>query len=179
MRQFALVALVVGFSSPAFAQSPITSQSVVTSPPPLARSIDLSGPRFGFTLLSQGVVDAIKERGHTVGPMISQFGWQLERQFYTPRSGPSAVFEAIGLVGGLEQGVPIPSLSLMTGLRGRSGVEFGVGPNVTPAGFGLVIAAGMNYRTGALNVPVNVAVVPSKGGVRVTVLTGFNMRLSR
>jgi hypothetical protein len=34
----------------------------------------------------------------------------------------------------------------------------------------------MTFRSGALNVPLNVAVVPSKAGVRVSLLTGFNMR---
>jgi hypothetical protein len=34
----------------------------------------------------------------------------------------------------------------------------------------------MTFRAGAVNVPVNVAVVPSKAGTRVTVLTGFSLR---
>jgi hypothetical protein len=55
-------------------------------------------------------------------------------------------------------------------------MEFGIGPNATPAGLALAVAAGVTYSTGALNVPINVAVVPSKAGVRVSVLTGFNMR---
>jgi hypothetical protein len=47
---------------------------------------------------------------------------------------------------------------------------------VTPAGVALAAAAGVTFRSGALNVPVNLAIVPSKSGVRVSVLTGFNMR---
>ena len=61
-------------------------------------------------------------------------------------------------------------------MRTRGGTEFGVGPNVTPVGVALVIAAGMTMRAGALNIPINVAVVPSKSGTRVSVLTGFNRR---
>jgi hypothetical protein len=34
----------------------------------------------------------------------------------------------------------------------------------------------MTFRAGALNVPVNLAVVPSKSGVRVSLLAGFNTR---
>jgi hypothetical protein len=39
-----------------------------------------------------------------------------------------------------------------------------------------VLAAGVTLRTGIMNVPMNIAVVPSKAGTRVTILTGFSMR---
>ena len=51
-----------------------------------------------------------------------------------------------------------------------------IGPNITPAGVALAIAAGMTFRAGTLNVPINFAVVPSKSGTRVSVLTGFSLR---
>ncbi|HEY6507124.1 MAG TPA: hypothetical protein VIY56_03875, partial [Vicinamibacterales bacterium] len=77
---------------------------------------------------------------------------------------------------GMEQGVVLPSLSWLVGLRTREGAEFGIGPNITPVGVSLVLAAGVTMRAGSLNVPLNVAVVPSKAGTRVSVLSGFNMR---
>jgi hypothetical protein len=40
----------------------------------------------------------------------------------------------------------------------------------------LVVAAGVTMRTETFNIPLNVAIVPSKAGTRVSVLTGFNMR---
>jgi hypothetical protein len=40
----------------------------------------------------------------------------------------------------------------------------------------LAVATGVTFKKGNLNVPVNVAVVPSRAGVRVSLLTGFNMR---
>jgi hypothetical protein len=86
------------------------------------------------------------------------------------------VTEWVGLVGGLDQNVMLPSLSWIVGVRTRDGAEFGIGPNVTPAGTAIVFATGMTFRTGALNVPVNVAVVPSKSGTRVSILTGFSLR---
>jgi hypothetical protein len=64
----------------------------------------------------------------------------------------------------------------MVGLRSRDGLELGIGPNVTPGGVALAMAAGVTVRAGVVNVPVNVAVVPSKVGTRVSILTGFNMR---
>jgi hypothetical protein len=152
--------------------SPAVSQTL----PPIARTADLSGPRFGLTLLAQGVVKKLEERDIFVSPQISQFGWQFEKQFYTKDSGVTMVTEWIGLIGGLEQSVALPSLSWMVGVRTRDGAEFGLGPNITPAGTGLVLATGMTFRTGALNIPVNIAVVPSKVGTRVSLLTGFSMR---
>jgi hypothetical protein len=147
-----------------------------TLPPPVATA-DLSGPRFGFTLLSDGIVQRLAARSINVRPYISQFGWQFERQFFSrDGSGVTMVTEWVALLGGLDQGVALPSLSWLVGLRTRDGAEFGIGPNLTPAGAALVLAAGLTIRTGALNVPLNVAVVPSKSGTRVSIMTGFSLR---
>jgi hypothetical protein len=159
-----------------FAALVIGAPAVAQTLPPLARSADLAGPRFGLTLLSQGVVDELALRDVHIRPYITQFGWQLERQFYTRDSGVTLVSEWIGLLGGLEQGVAVPSLSWLVGVRTSEGMEFGIGPNVTPAGSAMVFAFGVTARAGAVNVPINVAVVPSRTGTRVTLLTGFSLR---
>jgi len=156
--------------------SPAFSQTTVSQLPPIAKTANLSGPRFGLTLLADGVVKKLADRDIEVGPHISQFGWQFEKQFYTRDSGVTMVTEWVALVGGLEQSVVLPSLSWMVGVRTRDGAEFGIGPNITPAGTALVLATGMTFRAGALNVPVNVAVVPGKSGTRVSVLSGFSLR---
>jgi hypothetical protein len=88
----------------------------------------------------------------------------------------AAVSEWVLLVGGLERDIAIPSLTWLVGMRTANGAEFGVGPNITPAGTALALAAGVTFRHGFVNIPVNVAVVPSKAGTRVSLLTGFNMR---
>jgi hypothetical protein len=144
--------------------------------PPPARTVDLAGPRLGLTFLSQGVIDKLAERDIHVTPAISQFGWQFERQFFTKSGGVTALHEWVALVGGLDQGVAIPSVSWMVGLRTTQGAEFGIGPNLTPAGVALALSAGVTFRAGVLNVPMNFAVVPTKAGVRVSVLTGFTLR---
>jgi hypothetical protein len=64
----------------------------------------------------------------------------------------------------------------MVGMRTQNGTEFGVGPNLTPAGWSLAFAGGTTLRAGFLNVPLNVAVVPAKNGMRVSFLTGFSKR---
>jgi hypothetical protein len=167
-RRIAFVAAVsLAADTPGFAQTL----------PAYAHSADLSGPRFGFTLLSDGIVNKLAERHVTVErPYVSQFGWQFERQFFTKDSGVTMVSEWVALLGGLEQSMALPSLSWLVGVRTRDGAEFGIGPNITPAGTALVFATGMTFRTGTVNVPVNVAVVPSKSGTRVSVLTGFSLR---
>ena len=159
-------ALLLVLASPAFCQ---------VAPLP-ARSLDLAGPRFGITALGPGVVDALRDRNVIVRPMITQFGWQAEHQFFARDSGVTAVHEWVLLVGGLEQGVALPSLSWLVGIRTRQGAEVGIGPNVTPAGVALALAAGVTVRAGVMNVPMNIAVVPSRVGTRVSFLTGFTLR---
>jgi hypothetical protein len=141
-----------------------------------AYPVSLSGPRVGATFLSPGVADTLRDHRIDAGWALSQFGWQFEKRIKTGPSGLSAVNEWVVLAGGLEQGLVIPSLSWLVGLRTGSGVEFGLGPNVTPAGIALAMAGGVTISKGALNVPFNVAVVPSRAGMRVSVLTGFNMK---
>ena len=140
-------------------------------------TVDMSGPRFGLTVLNQESVDTLVERRQiSIRPMVSQFGWQFERRLYTNGDGVTMLMEWVPLISGLDQGVALPSLNWLTGLRTSSGTEFGIGPNITPLGVGLVVAAGVTVRTGALHVPFNFAVATSKSGARVSILTGFNVR---
>ena len=155
--------------------TPAWSQSQL--PEPVTATVNMSGPRFGLTMLSQASVDALAEkRDITVRPLISQFGWQFERRFYTNGDGVTLLNEWIPLISGLEQGVALPSLNWLVGVRTRTGSEFGIGPNVTPLGVGLVVAGGVTIRSGGLHVPLNFAVATSDSGARVSILTGFNVR---
>ena len=135
----------------------------------------LSGPRFGVTFLTREMRDSIAVTfEENVGAVITQFGWQWERQFSNNGGGLIPVTEWVLLVGGLEQGVFLPSLSWMVGLRTLGGAEFGVGPNLGPGGVGMVLAAGFTRTSGSINIPFNIAVVPSREGLRVGFLAGFN-----
>ena len=172
MKRMALaVVAVLAVAGPVFAQSGPEA-------PGYTRELSLAGPRFGFTFLNDAIVQSLKDEHQIeVNNAISQFGWQFERQFYSKQSGgPTVLSEFVVLVGGLDQGVAIPSVNWLVGIRTREGAEFGIGPNVTPAGVALAMSAGVTIRTGAINVPMNFAVVPSKNGVRVSMLTGFTLR---
>lgn len=155
--------------------APLFAQSGALAPKPV-RTLELSGPRVGLTMLSDGVRAALREKDIDVKSTISQFGWQFERQFYSKEGGVAAIQEWVVLLGGLNQGTAIPSLNWMVGLRTPEGAEFGIGPNLTPAGVALALSAGVTFKTGAMNIPMNFAVVPTKVGTRVSVLTGFTLR---
>ena len=137
------------------------------------------GPRIGFSFLSAPVQDKLKTKNITVAPFILQFGWTNELRFVISDSAPMLASQLVFLVGGAEQGVLLPSINWLLGIRGTGGTEFGLGPSVSLAGANIVVAAGVTQRSGGVNIPWNVSVVLGKPGVRVSFLTGFNIRRSK
>lgn len=174
MKRLLIASAFLLVTAPLYAQSSSPTSSPIA--PPVAKRLSLAGPRYGFTFLSDGVVSKLATDDIQVKNAISQFGWQFERQFYSKEGGPTVLNEWVVLAGGLDQGVVLPSLNWMVGMRTRDGAEFGIGPNITPAGVALAMAAGVTFRAGVLNIPMNFAVVPSKAGMRVSMLTGFTLR---
>jgi hypothetical protein len=145
-------------------------------PGELVRRLGRTGPRFGVTWMSAGTVDTIKALYNIdVLPVVTQFGWQFESQFASMDQGPVALNEWVLLVGGLDQGLFLPSLTWLVGVRTPGGFEFGVGPNATPATVALAMSIGNTFKAGALAIPVNIALVPSRFGMRASILTGFNI----
>src|SRR5262245_13450051 len=142
-----------------------------------AATMNLSGPRVGMTVLNDSARTMVRDRfGKDIGPLISQFGWQKEKRFMSSPTGFTGVTEWVALLGGMDQGLLLPSLSWLVGARTSEGLEFAMGPNLAAGGVGLAAAAGVTFRTGSLNVPVNFAAVRSQSGVRISMLLGFNMR---
>ena len=143
----------------------------------LGKGVTLDGPRIGFTYLAgDRLLDKARENLPGLNPFITQFGWQFETRLFRMPNGLSALAEIVPLVGGLDQGRFIPSLSGLLGLRTGNGFEIGMGPNVTPVGTSVVFALGTSFRSNGINFPVNVAVVPGNGGARISLLLGFNAR---
>jgi hypothetical protein len=180
-RAVAATAIMTMTAAPAVAQTTIHRSPVqppVQAPAPRPpQEISLSGPRFGLTILSEDTVAAIlTERGLTVQPLVSQFGWQFEKNVYVNADGLAMVTEFVPLLSGLEQGLALPSLNWLVGVRTPTGMEFGLGPNISPVGVGLVMAVGVTVKTGSLNVPLNFAYASSKHGARVSIMTGFSIR---
>lgn len=169
------------------------------------------GPRVGCTYVGQGAfADALLNEGKR--NIYSQFGWQIETRMFKLNNGLSGMIEFVPLIGGLDMGKFIPSASLLLGLRAKNGIEVGVGPNYVIYGskdmtsnyklssnLGIVIAAGMSFKSDKVYFPINIAVVPSvtktanvydpitlttvsykyETGIKLSLLVGFNYKKSR
>jgi hypothetical protein len=123
-----------------------------------------SGPRIGLTYLGKGTTrDNIADLFDrtSISPLVSQFGWQFETRFFSNESGSQGLVELIPMIGGLEQGLFLPSLTAIIGFRHFNGFEVGVGPSLSLGGASVVIAAGTSIRSGNLVFPINLAFVPS------------------
>lgn len=182
--------------------------------------LNASGPRIGFTVLTGNQADyfsaPLQKGGFDGYPAMFQFGYQLEAQYLNEGSF-QALFEFIPMISGLDQGLFVPSLTLMNGLRNnRNGWEFAFGPtiivNKMSKGYyengewfmanewtdtlpnpnylttrvdsrgdykltsGFVFAFGKTFKSGNLNIPVNVYVIPSKDGFRFGASFGYNSK---
>jgi len=136
----------------------------------------LAGPRVGVTMISPGSLASIIRGDVSMfsnevreewtgssgkyGAAITQYGWQWESRF-SDAGEVTGIVEWIALIGGMEKGMFLPSVSSMVGLRTAKGVEFAVGPNLSLGGIAMVFGAGYNFKFGKLNVPVNITYVPS------------------
>ncbi|MDB4088135.1 hypothetical protein N9544_00775 [Flavobacteriales bacterium] len=160
----------------------------------------LSGPRIGITVVTPGSsADILNEGfqfgddgeryGSTGAAFTTQFGWQWETRFGDEGIGVTGLVEWVALVGGMEKGLFLPSISSIVGARTDKGLEFGLGPNLSLSGIGLVFGLGYNFKLGNLNLPVNIAYIPGrkkKGndffeeysydiGSRISIMVGFNL----
>ena len=95
------------------------------------------------------------------GAVTSLYGWQWESRF-ADGGNVTGIVEWIALVGGMEKGKFLPSVSSMVGARTASGFEFAVGPNLSLGGIAMVFGMGYNFKSGNLNIPVNIAFVPGR-----------------
>ena len=139
----------------------------------------LAGPRIGITMVTPGLLANILKKDVSLfsdenenreswdgtslgkyGAVMSQYGWQWESRF-ADGGDVTGIVEWIALVGGMEKGMFLPSVSSMVGVRTAKGIEFAVGPNLSLGGIAMVIGAGYNFKFGKLNLPVNIAYVPS------------------
>jgi hypothetical protein len=193
---------------------------------PVIEKMNLAGPRMGATLFTGEAAEILSaeksQGGYKAFPVMFQFGYQFEQQYLA--SGQfQALFEFIPMVTGLDQGLFIPSFTIMNGIRAnRYGWEFAFGPtfNIVQKDFGyydsennwvrrtewnqlnanvpnavpptyvermdsrgdyklgsnFVFGLGKTFRSGNLNVPVNVYAVPSRSGWRFGLSIGYNAR---
>ena len=158
-----------------------------------------SGPRFGITVVTPGLLSDILNGDRDLGDetevnytqkeaVMSQFGWQWETIIVEGEEF-NGIVEWIGFIGGLERGTIVPSFSSLIGIRKNAGFEIAMGPTLSLTGIGLVVGVGHTIKSGDLNIPINLAFVPSRtkhflgkplsgenhdSGHGVTVTVGFN-----
>jgi hypothetical protein len=161
----------------------------------------LAGPRIGMTFITAGSTadllhkgfDYVDEEnnklGETGSAFTSQYGWQWESRFADGGGDVVGIVEWVALVAGMEQGKFLPSLTSVIGARTANGLELGVGPSLSLSGVGMVFAIGKNFRSGSLNLPVNLVFMPGKNidsklngetytyntGARISIMVGFNL----
>jgi hypothetical protein len=152
------------------AQAPVDGYAVIITTPD-----NRSGPRFGVAVLTRGSESA-RQQNKPFSPVTSLFGWQIEHPFDIGPEMPTLVTELVVLVGGLEQNVVLPSATWLIGMRQPNGVEFGVGPTVTATGTQIAFAGGITQKFGNVNVPLNLAIAPSRVGMSLSITAGFNVR---
>ena len=153
-----------------------------------------TGPRFGLTYITNGKLTAdIEEEFGITSNLISQFGFQFEKQIMGDEN-IAGILEGILFIGGVDQGLFLPSVSGMFGVRNKDSWELAVGPNLSVGGAAMVVGFGKSFNFGNINIPVNIAWVPSnsrqndyldndgnniteteKSGHRFTLTVGFNM----
>lgn len=144
-------------------------------------------------------------------------GYQFEVQ-YLNAGKLQALFEFVPSITGAEQGIFLPNVNILHGLRHNiNGLEFGMGLSIGVAqratGYfddnnewhlpqdwsgsgsnpynleeridsrgkyglntGLIIAAGKSFKSGRMNIPVNLFCIPSKDGIRGGISIGFNAK---
>jgi len=152
-----------------------------------------AGPRFGLTYITNGKLTKELEKEGVTSNLISQFGYQFEKQI-VGNDEIAGIVEGILFIGGLDQGLFLPSVSGMFGVRNKAAWELAVGPNLSVNGAAMVVGFGKSFNFGNINIPVNIAWVPSnsrkndyvdnegntiteteKSGHRFTITVGFNM----
>jgi hypothetical protein len=97
--------------------------------------LNLSGFRVGMVALlgeNRNIMRAPRSQGgFDSRAVLFQFGYQFETQ-YLNQGRLQALFEFIPMITGVEQGLFIPSLTMLHGVRdNKSGLEFAFGPNFT------------------------------------------------
>jgi len=167
----------------------------------------LAGPRLGMTFIGAGPVadflhdgfdfddDRDGKHGSTGPAFTTQYGWQWESRFADGGGDVVGIVEWVALVAGMEQGKFLPSLTSVIGARTANGFEAGVGPSLSLSGVGMVFAIGKNFKSGSLNMPVNLVFMPGKdtdgswyneiddsyndytysSGARISLMVGFNL----
>jgi hypothetical protein len=178
MKRLILTLATIGQFS-AFAQEPPVIRDTTT---PIVEPLKLAGPRMGLMYIFEGDFSNVYEftnyfsEDNPVPNFLSTIGWQFEKEYFSTPNGLSGLVEFIPMITGYNQGLFIPSMSFLFGLRNAEGVELGMGLNASLLGTSVLYAAGYTFKFDYLNVPVNLAFSQGRSTERLIFTFGFNLR---
>lgn len=152
------------------------------------------GPRIGVT----GVIekpsdfdDRIQEfqpKSRDYFPVYSEIGLAIEQSILLDQKEHRLFVQERVLVGGLDQTMVLPSLSLILGYRAASGLQIGLGPDFSlenDDGDGELAAAmvytlGWTFTLNGKKIPLVLSAVPipPEGEPRLSILTGLDFGFS-
>ncbi|MBN4051923.1 hypothetical protein JYT53_00310 [Cytophagaceae bacterium AH-315-L13] len=143
--------------------------------------IGLYGPRVGVAYVITSPEEFTNQVNKIYGgdnfyPIFSVFAINLEQRILLGETNSHFAFQEIILIGGVDQGILLPSGTFMIGYRHSKGFEFGMGPNLSFSGLGLVAAIGKTFSTRGVFIPIDISLVfPNQNSSpRLALTTGFN-----
>jgi hypothetical protein len=155
------------------------------------RTLLFFGPRMGVSAVIQeprnfdnDMQSLLHDSSRSYFPVYSEMGIQAQQLF--PLAGASGylTFQQTLLLGGLDQGMPLPSAYMTLGYRMGFGLELGLGPYITvgsPGGspgfaFSMVYTLGWTFVTPGFSLPLTLVFVPLPSYVNphVSLLFGFS-----
>jgi hypothetical protein len=151
------------------------------------------GPRIGIT----GVISQVSEfndriqelqpKSRQYFPLYSEIGLAIEQSIKLGQGEHRLFLQQRFLVGGLDQTMALPSVSLVLGYRTASGLQIGLGPDFSLESDGgdAVLAPAMVYTLGwsftldGKKIPIVVSAVPipPEGNPRISLVTGLDFGL--
>ena len=153
------------------------------------------GPRIGVTgVISKpsdfdDVIEELFPKSRKYFPVYSEIGLAVEQRIRIEGKGYQLFLQERILVGGLDQTVALPSLSLLLGVSTPFGLEIGLGPDFSleSKSDGAVISPAMVYALAwtffiseGVKIPVvfSAVPIPPEGKPRLSVLTGLDFGLN-
>jgi hypothetical protein len=150
----------------------------------------LFGLRLGVTAVVQAQADfnsamqpIFPAAGQQYYPVFTEMGLEAVELVPLGESASSFAVHEVFSLGGLDQGMAIPGLSLVFGFHGRGGLELGLGPYITleAPGGAVRLAAAVVYEVSyaipmkgfVLPITLTMVPLPSYANPKLSITTGF------
>jgi hypothetical protein len=154
----------------------------------------LFGPRAGITYVAadpDSFTTSVNDIYHTNNdyfPLFSEIGLSVQQHIRISTTESYFTFQELLLIGGLDQNIVLPSISLLLGYVSPFGLNVGLGPYLTLQGSegkagiaaSMVFKAGWTFRIHDVALPVSFTIVPLPGNDMpiLKLLTGLDFNFS-